>query len=507
MVAVYAGSMTSRAVVVLASNRGPVSFVRNQAGRLRPHPGAGGLVAALSAVCADAGLPGDSGARWICAALDDADRAAARSVPGGRLDRSEVGWDVGRTPVRMLDIDPSTFRGAYNGVANRLLWFVHHLLFDTANRPVFDEEFRRDWAEYQAYADRFARAIADEAAREAKVVVQDYHLTLVPRLVRELRPDLRVAHFSHTPWAPPEYFRVLPDDITVDLLEGVLAADQAGFLSARWARAFLACCETVLSARVEYAPAESDDREIGTVTHEGRTTRIQVFPLGVDAEAFRARADASDVRERMAALGSVVGDRRVLVRVDRSELSKNIVRGLLAYRELLRARPVWRGQVVHLVFAYPSRHDLPEYREYAATVRRTADEIIEEFRTPDWTPLVLAVEDDLPRSLAAYRLADVAVVDPVRDGMNLVAKEIAIASDRGCALVLSREAGAADELGAAALLVNPFDVLQTADAMHRALSMDPAERRSRAARLAAAAGAYPPGRWLGDQLDGLESSG
>ena len=195
------------------------------------------------------------------------------------------------------------------------------------------------------------------------------------------------------------------------------------------------------------------------------------------------------------------------MRIDRTELSKNIVRGLAAYRELLATHPDWHGRVMHLAFAYPSRHDLPEYREYTARVQRLAREISEEFGTGDWDPLILAVDDDYARSLAAYRLADVLLVNPIRDGMNLVAKEGPILSERGCALVLSREAGAAEELGADALMINPFDVSGTARALHEALIMTEAERRRRAASLARAASALPPARWFADQLAALEPAG
>ena len=210
---------------------------------------------------------------------------------------------------------------------------------------------------------------------------------------------------------------------------------------------------------------------------------------------------------RRAALIDATAGRKLIVRVDRTELSKNIVRGLEAYRELLRTRPEWRGRVVHLAFAYPSRQDLPEYREYAAAVQRLAQQIEDEFAEPGWDPLMLEVNDDYPRSLAACRLADVLLVNPIRDGMNLVAKEGSILSDRGCALVLSTEAGAAAELGPEALLVNPYDVTQTAQALHEALSMTDAERVRRCAVLAAAATAVPPSRWFADQLEALQRIG
>ncbi|MFF2547436.1 trehalose-6-phosphate synthase [Kitasatospora sp. NPDC058063] len=479
-------SATGTAPVLVASNRGPVSFSTADDGTLTLRRGGGGLVSGLSAIA-------DPNAVWVCAALNDADRRAAAEAPRGRLDLA--GHEVGGQAVRMLDIDPQTFARAYNGVANSTLWFVHHLLYATPTAPAFDAGFRTEWAAYRAYNEAFAEALAAEAAPNAAVLVQDYHLSLVPALLRAARPDLRIGHFSHTPWAPPEYYRMLPDDVARAVLTGILGADRAGFLTERWARAFAACCEDLLDATV--------DHDALTVTLDGRTTGLGVHALGADADFLRERAHRPDVDERLAALRRTVGDRRTVVRVDRTELSKNIVRGLQAYRHLLRTRPEWHDRVVHIAFAYPSRTDLAEYRDYTATVQRLADEINTEFATPAWQPLLLHVDDDFPRSLAAYRLADVALVNPIRDGMNLVAKEVPVVSDNGCALVLSREAGAHAELKDDALTVNPYDVIATADALHAALTMDPKERADRTGRLAAAATALPPQQWFLDQLNAL----
>jgi trehalose 6-phosphate synthase len=475
------------AQLLLASNRGPVSFGLDEDGALTARRGGGGLVTGLMAAAQG------HDAVWVCAALSDADRHATRESSAGLLELPDEETDG--PAVRMLHIEPLTFHRAYNMVANSTLWFIHHLLYETAMKPVFDTGFRREWASFVDYNAAFAEALAEEAAPGARVLVQDYHLTLAPALLRRLRPDLRIAHFSHTPWAPPDLFCLLPEDLARDVLEGILGADSAGFLSPRWADAFLDCCERVLDADV--------DRAARTVAVAGRVVQVGVHALGVDAPALRARAAAPDVEARRTALLEQVGDCATIVRIDRTELSKNIVRGLLAYRELLRTRPQWQGRVVHVAFAYPSRHDLPEYREYTAAVQRLAEEINEELARPGWRPVLLSVEDDYARSLAAYRVADVLLVNPVRDGMNLVAKEGPVLSDRGCALVLSTEAGAAVELGADALLVNPYDVAATAEALDRALSMPAQERHARAARLAEQAAALPPQRWFGEQLGAL----
>jgi trehalose 6-phosphate synthase len=317
-------------------------------------------------------------------------------------------------------------------------------------------------------------------------------------MLRERDPGARIAHFEHTPWAPPEYFRLLPDDVACAILDGMLGADHAGFLACRWADAFLDCCEAVLGAEVTRTRPGA-----GRVTHRGHVTEVAVHPLGVDAEELRARSNQADVMNSASALREMARDRQLIVRVDRTELSKNIVRGLAAYRELLVTRPEWRGRVTHLAFAYPSRSGLAEYQAYTARVHALAAEINAEFGTADWQPLILDVKDDYPRSLAACGVADVLLVNPIRDGMNLVAEEGPILSERGCALVLSREAGAAALIGEAALVINPYDVSATANALHAGLIMPAAERQRRSSMIASAAAARAPRRWLAEQVEAL----
>ncbi|RKS05871.1 trehalose 6-phosphate synthase [Nocardiopsis sp. Huas11] len=475
-----------KAQILIASNRGPVSFSVSDDGTLESRRGGGGLVSGMISVATEIdGL-------WVCAALSDADRRAAEEAPEARLDRAH---DLGGMRVHMIDMPRETFEGAYTGVANSTLWFVQHMLYDIPGKPSFGSHFQRLWEDYTAYNNAFAEALVSGAADGARVAVQDYHLALVPRILRTRRPDLRIAHFSHTPWAPPEYFRMLPAQVARELLEGMLGADRLGFLSPRWADAFLRCCAEILRADVDLARR--------TVDYGGRVISVGVHALGADEAGLNESAAEPAVAARRETLEEIVGDTRLIVRVDRTELSKNIVRGLEAYRELLTAHPEWRGRVTHLAFAYPSRGDVPEYREYTDAVLRVAKEINEEFATAEWTPLVLEVNDDYPRSLASFQLADVLLVNPVRDGMNLVAKEGPVLSKRDSVLVLSREAGAADELGEHALLVNPFDTVETAEALHQALSMDEVERRKRREGLREAAVALPPRKWFQDQLRSL----
>ncbi|MFD4374112.1 trehalose-6-phosphate synthase [Streptomyces sp. NPDC058486] len=478
------------ASVLVASNRGPVSYTLGDDGTLSSRRGGGGLVSGLSAVDSQDSL-------WVCAALGDGDREAVRR-------------GVAEPGVRMLDIDPEVYADAYNGIANSVLWFLHHHLYDIPREPVFDAAFRRRWASYRAYNRAFAETLAAEAAEGAAVLVQDYHLALVPGMLRELRPDLRIGHFTHTPWVSSEYLRMVPDDIVEELLWGMLGADELGFHTWGWAGNFIGCCsrrdDPTGTAQGVWP---SGDPWYGVewrryATGKGRT-RVQVYALGVDGDDLRALAHRPQVDDRLARLREEVGGRKTIVRVDRTELSKNILRGLLAYRELLTVHPEWRERVVHLASAYPSRQDLESYRSYTADVVALAEEINAEFGTTGWQPVLVSVEDDFTRSLAAYRLADVALVNPVRDGMNLVAKEIPVVSDAGCALVLSTGAGAHRELRDDALTVDPYDVSGTAEALHEALTMPDDERAARTRRLAEAATALPPQRWFLDQLDALRN--
>lgn len=467
-----------RAQLIVASNRGPLAIHAGVEGDDEVSRGSGGLVSGLQSA-----LAASPDALWVCAALNDRERAVARQT-GGRIAELPIVDDAlaGDFDVHMLPIDAATFRGAYNGIANSTLWFVLHRLYGLAVTPSFDATWRRQWAAYVRYNEAFARALATEAAPGAAVMVQDYHLFLVPGMLRALRPDVRIGHFTHTPWVEPEYFRILPAEVVTAVVEGLAAADLIGLHTERWAELFRATAAEVLGRRLE---------------------NVHVFSLGTDAGELGKLAARRDVANATRVLDSVVGDRLVIGRVDRTELSKNVVRGLHSYRELLRTRPEWRGKVVHAVFDNPSREDLPAYREYTAAIERVAEEIEDEFGTDDWSPVLVEITDDYPAALAVLLRSDVVLINSVRDGMNLVVLEALTISDRSPAVVLSRETGAAEVLGEDAILVNPFDITATAAALHEALSMEPAERDARAARMRTAAVHLPPSEWFGAQLDVL----
>jgi trehalose 6-phosphate synthase len=450
--------------IVIASNRGPLSFYEED-GALRARRGAGGLVSGL--------LPLVTGtdAVWIAAAMSDADRRAA--------DSGVVAEEGVRAQV--LDLPRDDFRAAYDVIGNATLWFTHHGLFDTARRPRIDRHWREAWAAYRRVNAAFAEAIVETAPEGAAVLVQDYHLALVaPPLVRR-RPDIATVHFSHTPFAGPDLFRVLPRDVRVELLEGMAANRACGFHTPRWAQGYEHAC-----------------REDGI-----EPARTFVASLGPDPDDLARAAGSAACDAARARLAETVGDRQLVVRVDRLELSKNLVRGFLAYDALLDAHPEHRGTTAFAAFVYPSREGLPEYLAYRQEVEATVRRINERWATPDWQPILLDISDDFPTSVAALRAYDVLLVNPVRDGLNLVAKEGPVVNERDGIVALSTEAGAYAELEDAVLAVDPCDVEGTAEVLHRALTMDSAARSDQAARLRALASARRPADWLHDQLRAL----
>jgi trehalose 6-phosphate synthase len=455
--------------VVVVSNRGPLSFRFDPAGRPVPAGTGGGLAGTLHPLLAG------SGATWVAAAMGAADRRAAAD---GLM--AEDG-------LRIVAVEPDedVYRMAYNVVSNATLWYCHHHLWDLPRRPRFDRRWREAWEAYRAYNRQLADRVVAEAPEGARVLVQDYHLSLMGEMLTAARPDLRSVHFSHTPFADTAMLRVLPSFAAAELLAGMAGYGACGFHTARWERSF----------RGAFA-----DSPAGPGSGAGPAPATFVAPLGPAPDVMVAEAGSAAVAQARTALAEEVGDRRLVVRVDRVELSKNVLRGLWSFDELLETRPQWRGRVVMLVLAYPSREGLADYLAYRAEIEHAAERVNETWGTADWRPVLLHVADDRTRSLAALTSYDVLLVNPVRDGMNLVAKEGPLVNRADGAVVLSRETGAWEELHPAALGINPFDLSDTADALDRALCMDGAERSRRAGALRRIVRSRTAADWLAQQL-------
>ena len=453
---------------IVVSNRGPFQFTAGPDGTFRAQPGAGGLASSLRPLLLS-GAAGPDGA-WVAAAVSEGDRAAARAgavdTPGIRL--------------TLLDLDPATYRLAYDLVSNGTLWFLHHGLFDLPRRPRFDHRWHEAWAGYERVNRAFADAILELADDGDVVLVQDLHLTLVPGILRAARPDLRLVYFTHTAFCGPNSIQVLPTEVARALCASMADAP-CGFHAARWARAYEASARDTLGEAARLSPTF-------------------VTPLGPDPDALAATAADLDTRAALAELDGLVGDRAVLLRVDRIDPSKNVLRGFHAYDRLLELHPAWRERVVFVARLNASRETVAEYQAYHQEVELAADRVNDRWATAGWEPVILDAVDDYRRTVAAMLRYDVLLVNSVKDGLNLVAKEGPLVNERDGVLCLSPGAGAWDELGSAALEVHPFDIEQAAGALHAALSMSKGERGTRAARLRELAGRHTPREWFEAQL-------
>jgi trehalose 6-phosphate synthase len=482
--------MSPGAPLIVASNRGPVTFQREPDGRLEAQRGSGGLVTALL------GAMQDAGGLWVAAAMSEGDREMVARSDGGRVDMEAFGAPY---RVRYLDIPPDIYDGYYNKISNGVLWFAHHYLWDTVRSPAFGDDVDEAWERYVEVNRRFAIALAEEGERERvepAYLVQDYHLALVPRFLRELRPNALIAHFSHTSMAGPTYLRMLPAEIRDQLLRGMLGADVLGFHSHTWAENFMLSARQVAGMRVDLARAR--------IRSDGRDVAVRIHPISVDGRAMREAASSSAVRERRRELATWRGDARLILRVDRLELTKNIVRGFQAYEVMLQRAPSWRRRVRFLALLSPSRMDVPEYREYADASLAEAERINREYAEDGWEPIEVQLRDDYLGALAAYGLYDVLFVNPVIDGMNLVAMEGPVLNRRQGVLVLSRNAGAHGRLGRYAIGVNPFDIGEMSRALQTALDMPIDERTRRARGLSRLVLSNTPTRWVSSQLEDLD---
>ncbi|MEO8422315.1 MAG: trehalose-6-phosphate synthase [Actinomycetota bacterium] len=476
---VFPSAMES--TIVVASNRGPVSFERDASGELSSQRGAGGLVTALSGVF----FRDDT--TWVAAAMTDGDREVA-------LEGYEIDPDSHQR-VRFVIIPPERYDAYYNQMANRILWFVHHYLWDTARTPTFDEETEITWQAFVEANRAFAITLAEEGDRDPVYLIQDYHLALVPAMLRELRPDARIIHFTHTPFAGVTYLRILPVHMRDAILRGMAGADVVGFQATPWVENFLLAIRGLPGFRVLRG---------GRFAVGDRAATARRFPVAVSAHPIRETAARPEIKQVRHDLKRWKGTARLLLRVDRLEPSKNILRGFLAYELFLRSNPSWHGRVRFLALLSPSREALPEYQAYGDDCIAEVERINKELSTEDWQPIDVRVQEDYGYAVGAYGLYDALLVNPVYDGMNLVAMEGPLVNRHGV-LILSRNAGAFGRLGKHALTVNPFDIRETADAIRDALEMPDEERTRRARGLSRTVQAHTPAQWLASQLEALDS--
>jgi trehalose 6-phosphate synthase len=470
------------APLVLVSNRGPVTFERN--GEIRR--GTGGLVTALI------GLASYRDVTWIASAMTDEDIDAANRNEGRPFTVQAPGG--GEYRVKLVASDQDAYDRFYNIIANPMLWFIQHYLWDLSNAP----DIRRNETEafefgYNVVNEDLARAVLEEIedVEEPIVMVHDYHLYTLPGLIRRARPDAFLHHFVHIPWSQSDSWRVLPSAMRDEIYDGILSNDIIGFHTRSYRRNFLQCCEDLLDFEVDY--------ERGVVQCDDREVWVRAYPLPIDAGAVQSVAARPRTREFEAEL---LRRRRnfLILRVDRADLSKNVLRGFGAFDVFLEQHPEFRERITFIAQLMPSRTDIPEYAEYLERIEAVVAVVNHRHGSPDWMPIQLKLRDDLEEAVAAYKHYDVLIVNAMFDGMNLVAKEGPMVNERAGVSILSENTGAHEELAEYALSVNPFDIQELADSIHAALTMSPDERHRRHDGLRSIVTARTPGDWVDDQL-------
>ncbi|HEY7619662.1 MAG TPA: trehalose-6-phosphate synthase, partial [Solirubrobacteraceae bacterium] len=451
----------SRGPLVLVSNRGPVTFQDDGSAKR----GTGGLVTALT------GLASHRDAVWIASALTEADARKASEEGGAFAVRSPAGAEY---QVRLVVSDPDAYDRFYNIFANPMLWFIQHYLWDLSNAP----DVRRNEVEafeygYNVVNEDLASAVIEEIAddEEPVVMVHDYHLYTLPALVRRARPDVFLHHFVHIPWTQSDAWRVLPGKIREEIYHGLLANDIIGFHTSSYRRNFLQCCRDLMGLEVDF--------DAGVVQFEDREVWVRSYPLPIDAKALFGVAESEGVARHEEELLRRRRDHLIL-RVDRADLSKNVLRGFSSFDLFLEQHPEFHERVTFIAQLMPSRTDVPEYAEYLEKIEALVAVVNHRHGTPDWMPIDLKLRDDLDEAVASYKHYDVMMVNAMFDGMNLVAKEGPLVNERHGVSILSENTGAHEELGEFALSVNPFDVQELADAIYSALVMSPEARERRA---------------------------
>jgi trehalose 6-phosphate synthase len=483
-----AGALLGERRLIIATNRGPVTFATGADGKLRARRGSGGLVTALGQVGRHVPVT------WVAAAMTDGDRRAAADP---RLLRQAAGNDDA-VRLRFASVERTVYEQAYNVIANPFLWFLQHQMWNLPERPVIDAGVMRAWERgYVALNDAFATAVLAQVRgdRRPRIMLHDYHLYTAAGPIRRARPHAVLSHFTHIPWPPSSIWQTIAPRIREGIATGLLANDVAGFQTERYAHNFMRMVES-------FVPDAVIDYETRTVRRRRHTTHVRHYPISIDVEATRRIAGSRASRRRADQL--LGGTReRVIVRVDRLEPSKNILRGFLAYEALLQRHPRLRGHISFLAFLVPSRTGLREYGQYGRQVQSAVDGINARFGRAGWRPVQLFYENDYAQALAGLSIADVVLVNPLVDGMNLVAKETVVVSERDAVLVLSETAGAFDQMAGGALPVAPADVVGTADALAAALAMPRDERRRRLATLRRGVEREDISWWLQRQLEDL----
>jgi trehalose 6-phosphate synthase len=456
--------------LILASNRGPVEYYFAEDGELCSRRGSGGVVTALSSLSRYLELD------WIASAMGRGDREMAQRVAGERF---KAPVDSDNLYLRFLVFSRSTYHKYYSVICNPLLWFLQHYMWNSPTTPNIDIITHDAWDNgYVPVNQTFAKAVIEEAANSELppvVMLNDYHLYLASAYIRRQLPNVIIQHFTHIPWPSLTYWQLLPSSMRQAIFQSLCAADIVGLQTMRDVHNFLLCCES-----------SADDAEIDyerhTVRTEGRLVQVRAYPISVDAVGLQRLANSTRLKEYEQKLRPLCGE-QTIVRVDRAEPSKNIIRGFKAFDKLLERYPEFRGKVRFIAFLVPTRSHLRLYQRYIQEITQLIADINSKYATEEWYPIDFFYENNYVQALAGMRLYDVLLVNAVIDGMNLVAKEGPTVNNHNGVLILSETVGAHDQLGQNVLTISPTDLEGTTQALYTALTMPLKERKKRATAL------------------------
>lgn len=482
--------------LIIVSNRGPGTWQIGENEEMIFERGGGGLVTALL------GLANRVQGTWISAALSDADRQWGEGdVP--------IGENGGSLHLAFVRPEPDAYAGYYDVISNPLLWFLQHSMWDLAHHPTITRDTWMAWQNgYVAVNQKFADAVARQiqsTAGVSLVMLQDYHLYLTPQLIREKisrsrrkmgRKQFILSFFIHIPWPGPEDWVVLPPIMRQSILESLCAVDLLGFQTRADAVNFLRTCEMLL-------PRGSVNYRRRRIWLHNHATQVRDFPISIDVEGLHEQAASEEVENYRKLLDDLGGGLQVILRIDRTEPSKNIVRGFQAYEDLFEMYPEHRNKVKFIALLVPSRLEVEEYQTYLDEINAAAGRVNARYGSSDWEPVRVLVGENYLRALGALQIYDVLLVNPVADGMNLVAKEGPTLNQKAGVIVLSERAGASQQLGEDALVISPFDVYETAQALHTALVMPDKERQKRAEHLKKSIEREDIRAWLCSQLEAI----
>jgi trehalose 6-phosphate synthase len=477
--------MPDQRPLTIVSNRGPAEFGMDEAENRTVRRGGGGLVTALT------GLVAHREALWVASAMTDEDMAVAAESDG---DPVTMELDGVSYKVCLVASDPAAYDRFYNVIANPILWFIQHYLWDLSNAPDVRRTEVEAWEHgYKVVNADIAQAVLGsiDGQDEPVVMLHDYHLYTCPALIREARPDAFLHHFVHIPWSQPDSWRILPNRWREEIYLSMLANDIIGFHTTAYCRNFLQCCRELMELEVDF--------ERGAVLHGDRETWVRAYPLSIDTSRLYRAAESEEVADYEAELLRRRRDHMIL-RVDRADLSKNVLRGFSAFDVFLEQHPEFREKVTFIAHLQPSRTDVPEYAEYLERIEALVAVVNHRHGTTDWMPIDLRIYENFPEAVARYKHFDLLIVNSLFDGMNLVAKEAPAVNTRNGVVMLSENTGAHEELGDCTLSVNPFDIQEQADTIYRALTMETEERRLRAERLTQIISERDPGDWVDEQL-------